>query len=473
MKQNLHLPSDRVDAQTILKLARREASVWQSTSVQDRLHLLHQFKKTLKEDLEDWVTCLSKHEQKTPTDALTSEVMTTLSTLNFLLKNGKQLLKPRQEKTSLFSRGDRAKVIHKPYGVILIFSPWNVPMQLSLIPIFTSLLAGNAIILKPSERLSEAFILQLVAFVRKTLQKVGVSEHLIQIVEGGPTIGQALIQEKPDKIFFTGGTYSGQLVYEQAARLMIPCVLELGGNDALIVCEDAFVERAAKAAVWGALFSGGQACISLERIYVHKMVSTAFIQLVQNELNQLQVGRDLPLELNVVAKNQTVQQVQEALDQGACLLFGDPELRTVTPILLTNIHSNMRVMRDETFGPVLPIQTFESEEDVIELVNQSEYGLNAAIFSRDLKRAERLAHALEVGNCMINNVLTNVSNMNLPFGGRKKSGFGVSHGVEGFYEFTRPFSLTINKGKTTRSINWFPYKEEGLKFLKAFVKFLG
>lgn len=453
-------------AHAYMNQARLSFQIWKKTTVRERLTYLNRMKARLKNNLDEWVTLLSEEGEKTPTDALTSDLMTTLGALSFLIKNSEKLLKTRKEKTPIYAFFESARVEHLPYGVTLIFAPWNFPIQLALIPALTALAAGNSVIVKPSEYTSEKIILH----IARLIHEAGLPEHVFQIAKGGPSMGQALIEQGPDKIFFTGGTRAGRLVYQKAAERLIPCELELGGKDALIVLKDAPIERAAKAAVWGSFFHGGQVCIGIERVFVHEDVLEPFLKEVKKETEALILGRDLPERLNEAVFARLKEQLEEALCSGAQLFYGEVTENRAYLVILTGVQANMRVMTEETFGPVMPILSFRNADEMVELVNQNPYGLNAAIFTKDLTHAAQLSRRLEVGNCYINNVVTNVSNMNLPFSGRKKSGFGVSRGKEGLYAFTRPFSLSVNKGKRRREMNWFPYSEKNVQLIKRLIR---
>jgi acyl-CoA reductase-like NAD-dependent aldehyde dehydrogenase len=282
-------------------------------------------------------------------------------------------------------------------------------------------------------------------------------------------------------VFFTGGAAVGRKVYEKAARLMIPCDLELGGNDALIVCGDANLERAARAAVWGGFFHSGQVCVGVERVYVVESLYERFVERVVELTKTLRQGVQADDDLGGMTTthgfHRVKQMVEEAVQLGAKIRVGglledSQESLYYPPTVLTDVDDEMAIVKEETFGPVLCIMPVKDEAEAIVRTNRSPYGLNSYIFSRDVQKAMRIAAALESGNCYINDVITNISNMNLPFGGVKASGIGRYHGAEGLYTFSHVKSVMVDRGRKNNKFTWFPYSSQRLQWLSNILRWL-
>lgn len=431
---------------------------WQKTPLKKRLSFLERFSALIIEEMDELVTILSEETKRTKTDCLTADIMVTLNALQYYQKNAEEWLAVERRK--------QAEIHRVPYGLVAVYSPWNVPLQLGLIPAISALIAGNTVLLKPSEHTP-----RFNGFIKKLIKRTDLPAGVFEIVEGDGLTGAAIIEEKPNKIFFTGSTAVGRQVAQQAARHLIPCELELGGKDAVIVMADASVKRAARACVWGAFFNNGQACISVERVYVSAGIYEPFLKAVLHETHKLTRGRDIGPLFDQQAYEKVNRQVEEAIAQGANCYINEPhDPPYFSPVVLTHVHQGMRVMQGETFGPVLPIMAFDSAEEAVQLVNNCDYGLNASIFSNRIHQAKELAMALNTGNVYINDTVTNISDPALPFSGRKKSGYGVSHGKEGLLAFTQPFSLSVRSTRRSRQLNWFPYSEQGLSFIKVWLR---
>jgi len=390
---------------------------------------------------------------KTVHEALLSDILPTLEMLRYLAANADWVLRDRPVKTPMIFRRCRSRILYRPRGVVLVIAPWNNPFQLSMIPVITALAAGNTVILKPSEKTPKTAQL-----IQDLFDQIGFNNDLFHVAQGGPETGGALIAAGPDMIFFTGNSKTGRIIAAQAAEKLIPAILELGGKDPMVIFEDADLERAARAAVYGAFAHAGQHCVSVKRLYVQKAVSSGFIALLEEQTRALSATDQWGRAGDQRAVDAAKIQIADALKNGASLSWpGDAQKAGTCPTIVTGCSPDMVLMREETFAPVLPVMTFETEEEGIRLANDSLFGLNASVWTRDLKRAGRVARQLLTGNLFVNNVLVNIGNPHLPFGGVKFSGMGRYHGEEGLKAFSVETSVMISNNREPDEPQWFPH----------------
>ncbi|MFO7264424.1 MAG: aldehyde dehydrogenase family protein [Bacillota bacterium] len=461
-----HVPVTPLSAcPDMMEQSRRAFAAWSRQPMAERIALLRRLREFIIAHLDELVDVIVTSTGKPPVEALTADILVVVDMLHYLETHAEKVLSPKRVKTPLLLLGKRSYVTYMPRGVVLVIAPWNYPFQLSIVPAASALAAGNSVILKPSE------VTPLVGqWIERLFQQAGAPEHLVQVAHGDGRVGAALIEANPDYIFFTGSVRTGKVVQQEAAKRLIPTTLELGGKDPMIVFADAPLERAAKGAVWGALTNCGQVCMSVERIYVERPVYEPFLQLLRRELERLSrkpsdPERDLgsmtfPKQRDIVRDH-----VTQALAQGARCIGGVPPEQweagpglSVPPVMLTDLKEDMAVMREETFGPVLCVVPFDSEEEAVRLANGTEYGLNASVWSRDLAKAWRVADRLVSGAVVINDVIVSVSNPHLPFGGAKASGIGRYHGEIGLQTFCHQKSIVVDRGRRKTEVQWYPYR---------------
>jgi len=454
--------------------AREKSLVFRTTTIEQRIEEIRKIKRYIVDHMESLVEGLSADLGKTKSEALLMEIFPVLDCIKYYEKNAPWILADEKIKTPLALMGKKSYVFYEPLGAVLVIAPWNAPFTLSLIPIISAILAGNTVMYKPSEIAAYSGML-----IEKVIKESGVEPGLVTVVYGkGSEIGDTLIEGKPDKIFFTGSTTTGKLIMEKAAKYLIPVELELGGKDPMIVFEDAFLERAVNAAVWGSLFNCGQVCVSVERIYVQEPVYDDFVKRVVDQVKNVKQGWDTKGEFDIgcLASEDQVKIVQDHLNdavrKGAKILTGGKRKGKTLffePTVIVNVNHSMKVMREETFGPVLSIMKFKSEDEAIRLANDSMYGLNASVWTRDKAKALRVSRAIVTGGVSVNNALMVQANFNLPYGGVKQSGFGRYHGPYGLHAFSNMKSVIIEKGKKPKDINWYPFREDKYqRFLRTF-----
>ena len=351
-----------------------------------------------------------------------------------------------------------------------------------------ALMAGNAVVLKPSE-LTPVVGLK----IGEVLTEAGFPEHTVQVITGAGDVGAALVDAAPDKIMFTGSVATGKKIAAAAARNLTPVVLELGGKDPMIVFEDANLDLAAGAAVWGAFCNAGQSCSSVERLYVHESVAAELTRRIVDKTKQLKQGAGDSEDVSVGAMASERQlklvyeHVEDFRDHGAKIEIGGhvmvpgfshPTDRQETasgfffePTVITGVNNDMRGMREETFGPTLPIATFRTEAEAIELANDTDFGLTASVWTRDLARGRRVAETIEAGTVCVNEVLYTHGIGQTPWGGFKDSGRGRTHGREGLMEMVQPQHVHVNRLALLPDPWWLPYSPLAVETFRGFAKY--
>ncbi|MCB9727305.1 MAG: aldehyde dehydrogenase family protein [Deltaproteobacteria bacterium] len=364
----------------------------------------------------------------------------------------------------------RAWISRRPRGVVGIISPWNFPLELGFGEAVPALLAGNAVLLKPSE-LTPLSSLE----VERIAREAGLPAGVFQVLTGDGSTGAALC-EVVDQLTFTGSVAVGRQVAQVAARRLIPCTLELGGKDPMIVLRDADLERAAAAAVWGAFFNSGQMCMSVERVYVEAVVHDAFVERVVARTRALRQGIDGAYERDVGAMTRQAQlevveaHLRDAVERGARVVVGGQRAPGLgesfyEPTVVVDVDHSMALMREETFGPVLPVMAVSSAQEAVALANDSTYGLNASVWSRDRALARRVARAVHSGSVCINDVVISYGLPELPFGGDKDSGIGRRHGPGGLRKYTVEQSVAEDRLGLRSEPHWYPYSKRTMRLV--------
>jgi aldehyde dehydrogenase (NAD+) len=429
----------------------------------ERVAHLRRLKAVILKEQDRIVAEVERATGKARTDALVSEVLSVLDHLAYLERFAPRVLADRKVHTPPMLMGKRSRVFHEPLGTVLVISPWNYPFYQAIVPITSALVCGNTVVYKPSEHTP------LTGLVESLLERAEIPRNWVQVVYGDGAVGEALIAERPEKIFFTGSTRTGKRIMALAAEHLIPVELELGGKDPMIVFEDADLDRAVAGAAWGALTNTGQSCTSVERLYVHENLYEPFLDRLRATFERLQAGApgegfvDVGPMVNDMQTAVVARQLAAARAAGARILTGgawDGRSRLIPPILLDRPDPALEICREETFGPVLPVFSFRSEEEAVAFANDSSYGLSASVWSKDLRRAERVARALVTGNVSINNVMVTEGNHALPFGGTRRSGFGRYKGEWGLQAFSNVKAVMIEPMSKKIEANWFPYGPE-------------
>jgi acyl-CoA reductase-like NAD-dependent aldehyde dehydrogenase len=366
-------------------------------------------------------------------------------------------------------------VRHRPYGVVGVIGPWNYPLTNSFGDCIPALMAGNSVVLKPSEITPLTNLMLADAAL-----ECGAPADVFGVATGAGATGAALV-ENVDMIHFTGSTRTGRKVAIEAAQRLIPCSLELGGKDPMIVLREADVDRAANMAVQWGMSNSGQICIAVERVYVEEPVHDEFVEKVVARTRELRQGAPgeagkvdvgamtFPPQMEIVASH-----VQDAIDKGAQVLVGGRAGagpgQFFEPTVLTGVDHTMKVMTEETFGPVLPVMKVRDADEGVRLANESQYGLQASVWTKDVAKGERLARMIEAGVVTVNDAQINYVALELPMGGWKESGLGSRHGANGIRKYTKQQALLVTRFAPKRELHMFPYKARTTKLLERMLR---
>jgi succinate-semialdehyde dehydrogenase/glutarate-semialdehyde dehydrogenase len=440
--------------------------LWGELSLGDRARYIEQAAGVLAAEVDEVARLLATEQGKPITECYTMEVVPTIDALGWIAEAGPSILDDNEIKmgnTLFFSK--KAKFTFEPIGVIGVISPWNYPWSIPFGEVAIALMAGNGVILKPA-----SLTPLLGERIREIFERSGLPEGLVRVVHGGGEIGEALVKSSARKIFFTGSVGVGRRVGEACARQIKGAVLELGGKDPAIVCADADLANATSGVTWGGFANAGQTCAGIERVYVLEEVAERFIEGLVRETERLRLGDPQSWDVEVgpmVSPEQyalVCELVDDALSQGAERLVGGPREvegspgRYIAPTVLTGVRPEMRIMREEIFGPVVPVVLVANEEEAIELANDSEFGLGASVWTRDRRKGERIARRIESGMVWINDHLYSHAAMQCSWGGVKDSGLGRVHSKFGLYECVDVKLVSWEPGHT-RNFWWQPYDE--------------
>lgn len=469
--------ASRDDVLAAVARARLAQADWALESYSARKAIVMRARQIVLAELEEIALLISRETGKPVAEAISMELTPTLDLMQFFARRTQQILRSQKINIGQYGlMGRSSRIVYKPLGVIGIISPWNFPWAIPLGEVVMALMAGNAVVLKPSE------LTPLVGLkIADVFKQAQLPEGLLQVVTGDGTTGSALVEAGVDKIMFTGSVATGKRVAEMAARTLTPVVLELGGKDPMIVLEDADLEMAASAAVWGAFSNSGQACASVERCYVHESVAPSFIENVVGKTRALRqaIGTSDDTDIGSMSSERQLgiveAQVNDAAQHGATVLAGGKRSSGLKgsfyePTVITEVDHTMTIMREETFGPVLPVMTFKTEDEAVRLANDSVFGLTASVWTRDARRGLRIAAQIEAGTVMVNEVLYTHGIAQTPWGGMKQSGLGRTHGRLGLLELVHPQHVHLNRLTRLRDFWWFGYTPQAGRLFRGFAR---
>jgi len=458
--------------------ARRAQGPWAALSVRERARALARVRSELVTRADDLVDLETAIQGKTRVESY-GAILACARLIGFLSGAAPRVLAPERP-LPLFGLTRAHRVLREPYGVVGVIAPWNFPITLSLEPMLAALIAGNAVVMKPSEHVSEIGLALGRVFERAALG------DLVRVVVGDGATGAALVAAGIDKLVVTGSVATGRKAGVLAAEHLVPVTMELGGKDAAIVLEDADLERAAAGIAWGANLNAGQACLAIERVYVVDAIADRFERALADEVRALRVGPggDATTDVGAVttdAQLATIEaQIEDALRKGARLLCGGERVssargpgRFYAPTVLADVTEEMIVMREETFGPVVAIARVHDAHEAIERTNGSRFGLTCSIWTRDIERALSLAARIRAGDVAIDEHAAPAGLAEIPWGGVKDSGFGRTRGVEGLLEMVTTKHVSWPRLRVFgREPYWFPYSARKAGAMRAALRLL-
>ncbi|HEV2982597.1 MAG TPA: aldehyde dehydrogenase family protein [Solirubrobacteraceae bacterium] len=469
-------------AEAVAEMAARGRAAqpgWEAFGFDGRARVLLRAQKWLMDNSEQVVQTIVSETGKTYEDATFAEIAYGGGAFGFWAKQGPEYLADERVKSSqVLVKGKKLILRFRPLGLIGVIGPWNYPLTNSFGDCIPALMAGNSVILKPSEVTPLTSLL-----LAEAMLECGLPENVLQIATGRGETGAALV-DHVDMIMFTGSTKTGRRVGETAARRLIPASLELGGKDPMIVLSDADLERAANFATYYSMQNAGQTCISIERVYVEEPVYDEFVSKVSEKVRALRVGKPegfgsvevgaitFPPQMDTIKDH-----VADAIDKGARVLAGGQQTpgpgRFFEPTVLVDVDHSMKIMTEETFGPTLPIMKVHDAEEAVRFANDTPYGLASSVFTRDTTRGEAIARRIEAGATTVNDAMINYSALELPMGGAKASGLGSRHGAGGIRKYCSQQAIVITpRLALKREVHMFPYKSRTSRLLGRFFKFL-
>jgi len=443
--------STAADVRETVQRARAAQSEWGRKSFGERREVLLRFKELLLARAEEFCDHITRENGKTRNESLFMEVLPVADAVHWYATHTRKALQDEKVPLHLFPH-KKSYLRFYPRGVIAIISPWNYPFSIPMGDAAAALMAGNAVVVKPSE-----FTPIVMEKTRSLLEQAGLPRGLFGVVQGRGDAGAELIRSGVNMVVFTGSVATGKKVNLAAAEQMIPCVLELGGKDPAIVLADADLDTAAKKIAWGAFANSGQTCASVERVYVHESIAAPFTEKVVALAKALRQGEPNRHDVDVGAMTTQMQvdiirrHLDEARQRGAKVLAGGEikvsaeGARFVQPTVLTGTTPEMAIVREETFGPMLPIMTYRTEEEAVRLANDSSYGLSAYVFTKDRAKAERVANQLLAGTVMHNDTLYTHAAPETPWGGVKASGLGRVHGKHALRDFSEMRHVNLER----------------------------
>jgi len=466
------------DVRGTVERSRAAFSSWKNTSFAARRALVMRAREVILSEMDEIAHLISAESGKPFGEAIAMEIAPVLDLMQYFARNAEKMLRPARIGIGLYALlGRSSKIVYHPLGVVGIIPAWNYPLAIPLGEAAMALMAGNSVVIKPSE------LTPLVGLkIGEIFEKAGAPRDLVQVVTGDGRTGAALVDAAPEKIMFTGSVGTGKKIAEAAAKNLTSVVLELGGKDPMIVFEDANLELAAGAAVWGAFCNAGQSCSSVERLYVQEGAAEKLTEKIVEMTRNLVQGSGENENVSIGAMSSEKQlrivenHVEDFKKQGAKIEIGGQKNEALDglfyePTVITGAKNEMLAMQEETFGPTLPIATFKTEDEAVRLANDSEFGLTASVWTRDLAKGKRVAEKIEAGSVCVNEVLYTHGIGQTPWGGFKNSGRGRTHGREGLMELVQPQHIHINNLAVLPDAWWLPYSPEAVKTFRGFAKY--
>jgi acyl-CoA reductase-like NAD-dependent aldehyde dehydrogenase len=462
----------------IVARARAAQAKWLKIPIGVRAARLKSLRATILSTRDTLADAIVQESGKPRAEALFADIFVTLDTAAYFAANAERMLHPEQvPHHNLAAKAKSGTLTYQPLGVVGIISSWNYPLAIPLGQIIPAIVAGNAVVCKVSD-----FTPHCGALIERLFASSGYPDALVTVIQGGGEVGQALIDAAPDKILFTGSVETGRRVAEACGKRLIPTVLELGGKDAMIVLSDADLDISASGAVWGSYTNCGQVCLSVERVFVERTVSESFASRCVEKTKKLCLGpgSDLATDIGPLIRPHHVQRmtalIEDAVARGAKVLCGGrarPDLGAnfFEPTVIVDVDSAARLFREETFGPILAIQTVSNSEEAVQRANHSPFALSASVWTGDLARGKAIAGRLRAGAVMINDAISYFAIAEAPHGGCGQSGWGRTHGRPGLLEMVQMKYIDVDRLRRREKPWWFRYGADLERAADAFLQF--
>jgi acyl-CoA reductase-like NAD-dependent aldehyde dehydrogenase len=463
---------DAAQVKALVDRARAAQPAWAGLGFDGRAEVMYDLRRWVVDNRERVAQTIVEENGKPADEAMLTEIFYLCDSLGFWAKQGPKYLADERVKThSPLLLGKKVIVRHRPYGVVGVIGPWNYPLTNNFGDSLPALVAGNSVILKPSDVTPLTSLLMEEAF-----RAVGGTPDAFLVATGRGETGAALV-DNADMIMFTGSTATGKKVLTRAAETLTPVSLELGGKDPMVVLRDADLERAANMAVQWGMSNSGQICMSVERVYVEDPVYDEFVNKVVKKVGDLRQGppgEPGSVDIGAITFPPQLEKIEahvnDALAKGAKALTGGKRGagpgRFYEPTVLVDVDHTMDVMTDETFGPTLPIMRVRDEEEAIKMANDSRYGLNSSVFTKDMEKGERVARRIEAGSTCVNDALMNYLAQEAPFAGMKGSGMGARHSAAGIRKFAQPHTILLTRFGPSKEPTMYPNSPKKAKLLE-------
>ncbi|MBF4998940.1 aldehyde dehydrogenase family protein [Nocardia sp. BSTN01] len=454
--------------------ARAAQPAWAARSIAERAEILRAAVGVIVARRAEIAETIRIETGKPEAEALGVEIVPACDFLNYWTGRARRDLRSHRQRLHGYLKPlKKLYMQYQPLGVIGVVTPWNAPFVLSLNPVVQALLAGNTVVFKPSEVTPRSG-----EWVARVLHEAGVPEDVVQVLHGDGETGAALVDADIDKVCFTGSVGTGRKIAAACATRLLPCTLELGGKDAMIVCADADLERAAAGAVYLSMFNTGQVCMSVERIYVVDSVADEFIRLVTEKAAAVTYGpgdTDMGPLFWDRQRDIVIRHIDDARAKGADIVVGGAadtgDGLYFQPTVVVGAHHDMDLMTEETFGPVTAIMRVGDEDEAIRLANDCKYGLSGSVFTKDAAKARRIAAQLTTGSVVHNDAAVIYGVPEAPFGGRKDSGVGQVNGPGALRGFTHAQPVLIDRWQPKQESIWYPYSEKTIRNLDGLIRY--
>ncbi|MGB8403190.1 MAG: aldehyde dehydrogenase family protein [Mycobacterium sp.] len=469
-----HRPADIAQRSERLRAAQPE---WEEIGPRERAKWLHRWRDWLMDDAIRILGLVQQETGKSWGDT-NIELLAATQTMNYFADHAEAFLADRATKSwGIANITKRLEVLYRPYPLVGVILPWNYPIAMPFLDIPAALMAGAAVLSKPSEFTPLAWSAAVAGW-----REIGAPD-VLDVVTGHGSTGAAVV-DAVDMVMFTGSATTGRKIGAQAGARLIPASLELGGKDPMIVLADADIDRAVAGAIWGGFFNAGQTCVSVERVYVEEPVYEEFVSKLTAQVADLRQGMDgqsVTADVGAMANAKQLEivkrHVEDAVAKGAKVAAGGTtadEGLFYRPTVLLEVDHSMACMREETFGPTLPVMKVPDAAEAVRLANDSEYGLSASVWTRDAERGRAIARQLDAGGVNINNVMMNVFQFPVPMQGWGCSGVGSRHGgANGVLKYCRSKAVVSEKISTKRELQWYPYTARKVRIQQGAAKLLG